>query len=394
MRTHGFRGCVFASILIAPLAACAVTETWDGGGVNDFFLTSLNWADNTAPVSDLLNTDIVFAGALRRVPILFSPFSAHRITFDDSALSFSLQGAELSVGTGGIINESAVAMAFNTPVHFVANNLSVLAGTGGVLFGNTVTLPTTRLSVHGSGPTRFENVVGTAQIVKWDSGTMTWAPTAPIECELLMDSGTVVMESDGSTDVFTGAIQVIGDSLFRMDESVTLDGASLTQASGAILIVSTGATLTLQNGASVSSSGPFGSSGAHLVVTGTGSTLSKAAGCGVLGGGTLTVSAGGTVSTTGTFNIAGNPATAIVEGAGSSLTAGSLVLGESGTDGVLTFRNGATGSFGEMFIGVAGANGTDGTLNIQNGASVTATGNLSIATENYTQTGDVTITGT
>jgi hypothetical protein len=65
MRTQVFRGYVFASILIAPLIASAVTETWDGGGVNDFFLTSLNWADNTAPVSDVLNTDIVFAGVLR-----------------------------------------------------------------------------------------------------------------------------------------------------------------------------------------------------------------------------------------------------------------------------------------------------------------------------------------
>jgi hypothetical protein len=125
MRISGIHVYVLALTLAAPLPVPAVTDTWDGGGINDFFLTSANWADNTAPASDLLGTDIVFEGALRRIPILISSFSAHRITFDDSALSFAIQGAELSVGVGGIINENAATMSFNTPVTFIGGNTPI-----------------------------------------------------------------------------------------------------------------------------------------------------------------------------------------------------------------------------------------------------------------------------
>src|SRR5262245_60870273 len=82
-----------ASLLLTSLAARAVTDTWDGGGANDNIGTNLNWVDNTAPVSSLLNTDLIFAGVTRLTPVFDSPFSADSITFSNTAGAFVLDGA-------------------------------------------------------------------------------------------------------------------------------------------------------------------------------------------------------------------------------------------------------------------------------------------------------------
>jgi hypothetical protein len=77
-------------------------------------------------------------------------------------------------------------------------------------FGNTLTLPTEGIVLHGSGPITLRNVVGLSPLVKIESGTTTWTPTAPENCNVTISDGTLVMGADGSTDVFTGAISVMG----------------------------------------------------------------------------------------------------------------------------------------------------------------------------------------
>ena len=49
-------------VFLAAAPAFAVTDTWDGGGADDIITTALNWVDNTAPASDIANTDLIFGG--------------------------------------------------------------------------------------------------------------------------------------------------------------------------------------------------------------------------------------------------------------------------------------------------------------------------------------------
>lgn len=51
-----------AMALILAARVFAATDTWDGGGADNNISTNNNWADKTAPVSDLNNTDLIFAG--------------------------------------------------------------------------------------------------------------------------------------------------------------------------------------------------------------------------------------------------------------------------------------------------------------------------------------------
>src|SRR5262245_17600301 len=73
-----------ARALPASIALCfvlaspslAVTETWTGGGTDNLTGTGANWLDGTAPVNDLVNTDLVFAGTTRLAPLFPGFFSA------------------------------------------------------------------------------------------------------------------------------------------------------------------------------------------------------------------------------------------------------------------------------------------------------------------------------
>ena len=77
---------IAALLLHTPLFA--VTDTWDGGGGNDNISTGANWLDSTAPGSDLVNTDLIFAGVLRLTPNFAAPFNADSVTFDNTAGAF------------------------------------------------------------------------------------------------------------------------------------------------------------------------------------------------------------------------------------------------------------------------------------------------------------------
>src|SRR5262249_31199884 len=107
---------VIATIALALHAAraLAVNETWDGGGADNNFSTNNNWADNTAPASDLVNTDLFFQGTVRLAPNVSAAFSTNSVTFNSTvgANAFTIGGVQLNVGAGGIVNNDADTNTF------------------------------------------------------------------------------------------------------------------------------------------------------------------------------------------------------------------------------------------------------------------------------------------
>src|SRR5687768_7573281 len=146
-----------ATLLLAPFAAHALTDTWDGGSPTSNLLTNDdNWVDNSAPVSDLVNTDLIFAGVTRVTPVVGATFGTRSITFNGTAGAFVISGQRLEIGPGGIVNNDTQTMTFNNLVRFVAGPASVVnASSGGLTFAGTVTVVADVLTVTGAGATSF-----------------------------------------------------------------------------------------------------------------------------------------------------------------------------------------------------------------------------------------------
>ena len=385
-----------AALLFTP-ALFATTSTWDGGGANNTFSTPANWNLDTAPTSDIANTDLVFAGGLRLTPNLTSAFSAKTVTFDNTAGVFGISGLTLSVGAGGIVNNDTDTMTFNNLVNFFSTtNSTINAASGGLTFTNQVQLPTGTLTVDGIAATSFVSISGVTALTKQGTGTMSWSPAASANAfSLAVAAGTLSTVADGTTDLFSGGgVAVNGTAVFNINENLTIDTVTLSRATGATLSLAAGKTLRLQNGADAVFTGAYTDNTAStILVTGTGSTLSTTSTLTLNGGSTLNVQAGGSVSTGANIVTVGNggAGTLAVDGTGSSFTGGSLSLATTSSSS-LTFSNAATGSLAALLVSGVLA-GPTGTVSIQSGATVT-TANLVVAQTAAGNTGTVTITGT
>lgn len=137
MNTNSLRFLSGSFAIFASARAFAVTETWDGGGLADNLSLGANWADNSAPVSDILNTDLIFAGVVRLTPSVTAALSVRSVTFNNTAGAFVIGGSQpLTVGTGGISNDDSQTMTFNNLVTFGGASGLIDATAGGLTFND------------------------------------------------------------------------------------------------------------------------------------------------------------------------------------------------------------------------------------------------------------------
>ena len=388
-------------LLLNPLTAFAVTDTWDGNGgvgLNNNLNNDLNWQDDTAPASDLINTDLIFSTTNKLTLNVSVAFAADSITFDNTAGAFVFGGQAFSIGTTGVRNDDVQPMTFNNEVKFdgVANS-TISAASGDLIFTNLVTLPTGMLSVTGGDGTSFADISGSSALSKSDTGTMTYTPTLATNFDLTVSAGTITIGADGGTDIFntTSSVAVNGTSILNINENLTLEG-QLTRATGADVNIAAGKTLTVQNGGDVTITGNYSpGSAATTTVTGVGSTFSTSGVVDLNGGSTTNVLAGASYSSGSALRVGNTTnATLTADGSGSSASGTTLNLGLLGGAGSFTLTNGASGTFSSTINVDNSPNaGNSGTLSIQSGSSVSGTG-LFIAPTAAANTGTVTITGT
>ena len=402
MKTPSILFLGIASLLLAPFAARAVVETWDGGGANNDFSTGANWADDSAPVSSLANTDLVFGSGPTLMANVDAPFSAHSIGFDNipgTLAGFNIAGEPLSVGTGGIVNNDSKTSIFTNVVSFAGvANATISATSGALSFNANVILPTGTLTVTGPENTTFKNISGTSALTKTGAGTLTWTPNVAAAFDVTVSAGTLTLGADGQGDMFASgaAIAVNGASVFNIGESLTLDGAVLTRAASADIHLAAGKTLTVQGGGDAVIAGAYiAPSGTTFVITGAGSTFSTTGNLTLGNDTSTTVIAGGSLSTgaaslqIGIFAGSGNVG---VDGAGSSVSGGVLSIGQNGFSGSLSLSNGCTGSFSSIFVQDSSTPSAGSALTILSGATLTGT-SLNVATMDAATTGSVTIAG-
>jgi hypothetical protein len=376
-----FRHLTLHSLLTALVAtpAIAVTDTWDGNlpnaGAGDSLLSNaLNWADDSAPLSDLVNTDLIFAGTTKLAPSFSAVFSTDSIIFNSTAGAFVLGGSTITIGATGIVNNDTQTQSINNQVTLGTAATTFSAASGGLSFG-TVALGTNTLKFAAStGTSTISAITGTGTVNKSGAGTLVLAPTTTVSADFAVNAGALTLLADGSADVFgpSASIAVNGTSTLNINENLTLDAAPLTRASGANIFIAAGKTLTLQNGADATLTGAFNHQTASTVtLTGNGTTLSATATSTVSDGGTINVLAGGDLllSTT-SLNVGdGSAGTLTVDGSGSAAAVAQMAIGLVGGAGIATFSNGSLGSVsGSSTVGGGATAGTSGTLNIQSGA--------------------------
>lgn len=397
-----FRRVLFAifSILADPDDSFGVTDTWDGNGgtgANNNFSNNLNWLDDTAPASDLVNTDLIFATTNKLTPNVSAAFSANSITFNNTSGAFTIGGQKLSLGAGGIRNDDAETMTFTNDVDFSGvASASIQAASGGLTFTGGVTLPFFGvLTVTGPNNTSFGSIGGSGSLTKNGLGVMSWAGGS-VFIDVTLNNGAISTAADGLADTFTNqALQINNAGIFEANESVTLNNSqwSLNGATSRLTVIP-GKTLFIQNGGDLSltnATAEFDVSGL-LMTGGSGSTIT-AINLGLSNNGTFSIQDDSVVSVSGSLLIGsfGNGTVTIND---ASLSAGTTTIGQSGFDGTLTLNNGALGTLGAVELTNGGSVNSDGRLNIQSAAQVHATG-LIVAGDggSATSTGIVTITG-
>ena len=138
----------FMLVLVTTFSARAGIYIWDGGSpVFNWIDAGDNWDHDVAPPSNLLTTDLVFAGGHQLYVSSLTPYSVHGITFNASAGAFDISPQPLSVGTGGIENDSTSKMHFSTPISFSdVPNTTIDAVSGSLAFDDKVTLPSGTLT--------------------------------------------------------------------------------------------------------------------------------------------------------------------------------------------------------------------------------------------------------
>lgn len=182
-------------VIISATPVLAVTDTWDGGGADNNISTGNNWLDNTAPLSDLANTDLVFAGTVKPTPNFSAVFNANSLTFNNTAAPFTLGGSALTIGTGGIVNNDVDLQTFSNAVALGTATSVFNTASGPLSFTNSLNIGANTLTVTGGNNTSLPAVTGSGTIAKNGNGSLTFAAAATCNFDLILNAGSISTSS-------------------------------------------------------------------------------------------------------------------------------------------------------------------------------------------------------
>ena len=260
------------------------------------------------------------------------------LLFSNTAGSYTISGDALTVGAGGIDNESTSAQTIDNNLTLGAAQ-SFLAASGNLTIGGTVDNGGFLLSIAGASNTAINGAIsGAGGLTKNGAGSLTLAGANSYAGGTTINAGTVV----GTTGSLQGDI---ANGAF-LEFSQAGDGTYGGAISGAGLVTKSGAGSVTFSGANTYSGGTIISGG-----TLTGSTASVPGDVDVSSGATFALDQ----TTNGTFS-------GLIEGAGRFVKDGS---GDVTLSGANTYSGGTLVSAGTL-------TGTAGSLqgNITNNAAV------------------------
>lgn len=343
-------------------SADAATRTWTGGGGNNNIGTALNWG-GTAP---LANDDLIFTGSLRLTPSLAATLTANSVAFASGAGAFTISGLALTLGTGGLTNNSTNTQTISAAIVLGAAQ-SWTANTGALTVSGGITNAGFTLTSAGSSNSTLSGVIaGLGGLTKSGSGTLTISGASANTFTGLtsVNDGTLLLNKTAGLNAFAGGLTV-GDGAGAANSAVTRWLAA-NEMPGQTLSVNSDGLADLN-----------GFSDAIGAVTITGGTITTGAGTLTLGG-NVTTNASATVATIGgnlalganrSFTVAnGGAAVDLQVGA---VLSGAFTVTKMGT-GTMVFSGANT------YTGLTSV--TAGVLNIQNALALGTTAGATTVT--------------
>ena len=209
-------------IAVAVMAGSAsAATTWSGGaGTNatsrNAWLNSTNWTNGVPSASN----DATFGASSYLAPNVGTASSVLGVTFTSAAPSYTIGGQTLTVGAGGITQNSANAQTFSNTLQ-IGSSLQV-SGTSSA--ANVINFKTINSTAQGNVVT-VGNV--TANFV--ENNPTTVAP------ELTVASGGVVniLNGSGGSSVF-GDVIVQGNGKIDISDNTSLQAESYTALSNSV----------------------------------------------------------------------------------------------------------------------------------------------------------------
>ena len=394
------------AVVLFGHAMYAATFTWDGGGANDNWSTALNWVgDSTPPLLSGAN-DFAFAGATRLTPQMETDYTVHGISFSSGASSFTIQSTAggiqtLTLGSGGVANNSANAQALNVEAILLAAVQSWNAAAGSLSSSSAIALGGFTLTLDGASNTALSgNVTGAGGLAKAGTGTLTLSGgNSSYTGVTTINNGVVNIRDNSSlgatgagngTTVASGAaLELQGATITYDSEAVTLngtgisDGGALRNISGANTwsgAITLGSASRINSEAGLVLSGGITGTGLGLTMGGSGITTISTAGINTSTGGTLTKDGSGTL----TITIGGSYTGTTTISAGVVNIQNATALG-TGTGGAVSVTSGAAL---QLQGGITVASPKALTLN---GTGISADGALRNISGNNTWAGTITL---
>ena len=251
--TRVLPGLGLASLLFLPasLSVEGAVIVWQGvsgtGGAGNW-LNPDHWVGGVVPTSA---DDAEFTQGTGNVGLGNFLRSAAKITFTSGSGAYTINSGStspqgLSVGSGGIINNSSATQTFgNASTYSIATTASQSwqAVSGDLSFSTAVNLGANTLTLNAGASrtiTLGGTISGTGGLSKSGAGTMVVTGASSYSGATALSAGTLRYEVD---QVFSGALNLSGGNLDQNDRFLSFDSMSLLGSTTLTL----GTDLTSQN---------------------------------------------------------------------------------------------------------------------------------------------------
>jgi len=232
-----------SSLLCARLPG-ATAAVWTGGGADANWSTGANWSAGVAPTNNG-SVAIILAGTNQLAPNVDTAWSISSLTFSNNAGPFTLSGSALTIGAGGLANDSAVSQTLsNTIVTSAAQSLN--AASNNLVFAGAITFASSNvLTVTGGSNVLISGPIsGAGALTKTGTGTLTltaantYSGLTTVSAGVLnVENNSALSDTNAGTVVASGAALQLQGGIAIANEPLTLSGSGIG-GSGALRNIS------------------------------------------------------------------------------------------------------------------------------------------------------------
>lgn len=211
--------------IATPTIALSVVTgnlTWNGGGADDNWSSSPNWAGGVAP--GYAGDTLTFAGTTRLTPNMEANYSVTDVTFDSSAGSFTIgstTGSALTLTGVGVVNSSANEQTLNVPITTAAPEI-FNASAGNLTLGQAITNNGNLVTISGGAITKINGAISsTGGLSKEDGGTLILNGTNTYTGDTTVNGGTLQLAGAGLLGGGNYSANITNYGVFEYSSSAT-----------------------------------------------------------------------------------------------------------------------------------------------------------------------------